>query len=110
MGAITDILQSLQVTPGTPEKKPCNQLQAAPFLAVTQVTPVTPKKTTNKAETAKRQVLTFAIDGTPRPITAIDTMAATRAEALERLRYAWGPRLDCVWSADGRLMWQRGCT
>lgn len=67
------------------------------------------KKQPAQLRITKRQVLTFTIDGTPRRITAIDTMAATRAEALERLRYAWGQRLDCVWSADGRLMWQRGC-
>lgn len=56
-----------------------------------------------------RQVLHFTIDNTPKPITAIDTLATSQGEALERLRYAWGGRLDCVWSADGRQIWERGC-
>lgn len=107
MGAITDLLQSLSVTSVTPEKKPGNRLQAAPSVAVTPVTSVTLNKTISKAETAQRQVLTFTIDGSPTRITAIDMVARTQNEAVARLGIAWGQRLDCVWSADGCLIYFR---
>lgn len=107
MGAITDLLESLSVTPVTPEKKRCNQLHAASSVVVTQVTPVTPIKTNAKANTQKRPILTFAIDGTPKRITAIDTVATSPAEALHRLRLAWGEKLHQVWDADDWLIWER---
>lgn len=66
------------------------------------------KKQPAQTQIVLRQVLTFTIDDAPKPITAIDTLAATQGEALERLRYAWGNRLDCVWSADGSEIWKRG--
>lgn len=107
MGAITDLLESLLVTPVTPEKNQCNRLQAAPSVAVTQVTPVTPEISKCKAGTQERPVLTFTIDGTPKRITAIDTVATSPAEALERLRYAKGEKLHRVWDANDCLIWER---
>lgn len=67
------------------------------------------KKQPAQLQITKRQVLTFTIDGVAKKITAIDTVAANMGEALARLCYAWGNRLDCVWSADGSLIWKRGC-
>lgn len=72
MGAITDLLKSLAVTPVTPEKKWCNQLQPAPAVAVTPVTRVTPEKATRKTENANRgyYAFRFTLDGRT-TITAI---------------------------------------
>lgn len=68
------------------------------------------KKQPAQLQITKRQVLAFTIDGAVIKITAIDTVATSQAEALSRLRDAWGIRLDSVWSADGHLIWERGCT
>jgi putative DNA primase/helicase len=40
-------------------------------------------------------------------ITAIDTVATSPAEALHRLRLAWGEKLHQVWDADDWLIWER---
>lgn len=107
MGAITDLLESLLVTPVTPGKNRCNRLQTTPSVAVTRVTPVTPENIKYKTKSPRRPVLTFTIDGTPNRITAIDTEASSLDEALARLRYSQGHHLSRVWSANGRLIWER---